>query len=299
MSKFFAGVVNTAFFVVIGITIGSLGAAAPAAASPQCMTQDEARKAFPHDHLYWHTLKHCWDNVGQKRNATPAAKNADTAYAEATQPENEPAAPPADKPAEAAVAAPAKPIAMPAVPFTSGESRGGLFWPAPDAAANDPAPRTQEADAQLSAPAPQAPAASPPPEKVVIGAPNAAPGSPEYLLEHCCWPRQVPAAKVHSEPVGPIVVAAGGASGFAVGLWLFFRRRRQPAPRRAAPRFGRRTMRVAVEDAMAAAAGVFAMIAARATALAPRVTATAAARVTAVRASALRSWSALRDRRAY
>ncbi len=292
MSKFFAGVVNTTFFVVIGI-VGAMGV--PAAASPQCMTQDEARKAFPHDHLYWHTLKHCWDNVGQKRNTTPAAKNADTAYAEATQPENEPAAPPVDKPAEPAVATPAKPIVMPAVPFTGGEGRGGLFWPAPDASANDVQARTQEADAPPSA-SPSAehpPSTSPGPDgNVVIGAPNAAPGTPEYLLEHCCWPKQVADAKAQSQSVGHLAVAAGGASGLAIGLWLFVNRRRKPARRRIVARFGRRTLGMTAADVIARSTSVIAMVAAR-------VRAVATARVTATAASVLRSWSALRDRRAY
>jgi hypothetical protein len=294
MSKLLGGVVNTAFFLVIGV-IAIPGAAAPAAASPQCMTQAEARKAFPHDHLYWHTLKQCWDNIGHARSKAPVAK-ADAAYAEATQPETSQTAPSADRPTQADVAEPAKPIIMSPVPFTGGGARGGLFLPVPDAPANDAAPRVQEADALPPASAPEEPAASQPQDKVVIGAPNAAPGSPEYLLEHCCWPTHAPAAKAQAHAVGHLAAAAGGASGLAAGLWLFFRRRRRPAPGRAAPRFGRRTMRVAAEDALAAAAGVIAVaLAAARGVVAARVTAS----VTGMTARALRSWSALRDRRAW
>lgn len=38
-------------------------------AEPSCMTEAEARAAYPRAHLYWHTAKHCWDNIpgGQRR----------------------------------------------------------------------------------------------------------------------------------------------------------------------------------------------------------------------------------------
>src|SRR5262249_7012894 len=38
-------------------------------AEPSCMTEAEARAAHPRAHLYWHTARHCWDNIpgGQQR----------------------------------------------------------------------------------------------------------------------------------------------------------------------------------------------------------------------------------------
>src|SRR5262249_39335046 len=38
-------------------------------AEPSCMTEAEARAAYPRAHLYWHTARHCWDNIpgGQQR----------------------------------------------------------------------------------------------------------------------------------------------------------------------------------------------------------------------------------------
>ena len=33
------------------------------AQAEQCQTKQEAKRAFPNAHLYWHTSAHCWDNV--------------------------------------------------------------------------------------------------------------------------------------------------------------------------------------------------------------------------------------------
>src|SRR5262249_32292441 len=42
-------------------------------AEPSCMTEAEARAAHPRAHLYWHTARHCWDNIpgGQQRYDEP------------------------------------------------------------------------------------------------------------------------------------------------------------------------------------------------------------------------------------
>src|SRR5215813_3232298 len=32
------------------------------AASPDCLTYQEARQQWPRHHLYWHTANHCWNN---------------------------------------------------------------------------------------------------------------------------------------------------------------------------------------------------------------------------------------------
>jgi hypothetical protein len=33
------------------------------AQAQQCRTEQQAKRAFPDAHLYWHTSAHCWDNV--------------------------------------------------------------------------------------------------------------------------------------------------------------------------------------------------------------------------------------------
>jgi hypothetical protein len=40
--------------------------------SPSCMTQAEARRAFPKSHLWWHGLDHCWDNKHGHRKTRPS-----------------------------------------------------------------------------------------------------------------------------------------------------------------------------------------------------------------------------------
>ena len=112
MSKFIAGVVGGAIPVIVGV-IATF--AAPAAGSPSCMTQEEARKAFPRDHIYWHGPQRCWDNVGKQRSQTPAAngnaagsaaKRSDVNRRLRRPPSSTSAAPPSepagDKPAEPA-----------------------------------------------------------------------------------------------------------------------------------------------------------------------------------------------------
>jgi hypothetical protein len=303
MSKIFGGVVNT-MLVVVGI-VGALSE--PAVASPECMTQQEARKAFPHDHLYWHTLKRCWDNVGPARNAAAAKNGGVASYAKATKPDIKPAAPPAEQqPAsqsagnasDAASDASAQPITItqpittPPVPFTSGEMHGGLFWPVLDESGNNSEPRVQEAEALQPASQPQEAASTSSEENIVFGAPNAPPKSPEYLLEHCCWPKHVAAAS-ESRPMVHLAAAAGGASGLAIGFWLFVNRRRKRGRRHAALYFGIRDVAMNAADMIATAAETaIAKAMARVRFLAP-------ARVRAMRTSVQRSLSALRDRSAY
>ena len=37
--------------------------AATAATSKPCLTKEEARKRWPNERLYWHTERHCWDQI--------------------------------------------------------------------------------------------------------------------------------------------------------------------------------------------------------------------------------------------
>lgn len=222
MSRFIHGIVIAATPVFVALA-GAI--ALPAAAAPDCMTQDEARKAFPHDHLYWHGAKHCWDNVGKSRSRKPAATVTANAHtADAGAPSAPVQQPDADRPRRSAAQAPA-------VPFIGDDPIRVAAWPASALAAAAPAPAVEPpADSAPAAPAEDAPAESAQAEnaQVVIGAPNAAPGSPDYLLEHCCWPPTVPKQPLNEALLPRMVVASASACGLAVGLWLFVYRRRKP-----------------------------------------------------------------------
>ena len=210
MSTFIRGLaaVTLAILGMIGIA-GAL--TAPAAGSPACMTLDEARKAYPGEHLYWHSPRHCWDNSGERRS-TPAATIDEPGDAPA------PAAAEADASAAAAEAdAPPATATVAPVPFIAGDPTASPFWPDDKmtgrASVDDPLPE----EAQPAA------------EDVVIGAPDAAPGSPDYLLDHCCWPA-LPRAPRDAAAVSGMIVAAMTASAMVIGIWLFvYRRRRRPA----------------------------------------------------------------------
>jgi hypothetical protein len=202
MSTFIRGVA-----AVTSLILGMIGIAdavtAPAAGSPVCMALDEARKAYPREHLYWHSPRHCWDNSGERRS-TPAAK--------IDAPGDAPA------PAAAEADAPAATVTVAPVPFIAGDPTASPFWPDDKmtgrAPVDDPLPEEAQPEAA---------------EDVVIGAPDAAPGSPDYLLDHCCWPAP-PRAPRDSTAVSGMIVAAATASAMAIGLWLFvYRRRRRPA----------------------------------------------------------------------
>lgn len=219
MSRFVHGIVVAAAPILIAL-IDTI--AVPAVASPDCMTQNEARKAFPGDHIYWHGPKRCWDNVGKSRSQKPAA----TADANAASAPGA-SAPPAQtgKTSESAQRAdtnkPSAPAADPVpVPFIGNDPSGVASWSAPAAPA-----RAQQEEPQ---PAPAA-AAKAEDANVGIGAPNAAPGSPDYLLEHCCWPPTLSEAPREDASLRNMVIASAGACGLAVGLWLFIYRRRRPA----------------------------------------------------------------------
>jgi hypothetical protein len=58
-----------AVFAAVAILIIAVIAAR---GSPSCMTQAEARRAFPKSHLWWHSLNHCWDNRPHQRRARPS-----------------------------------------------------------------------------------------------------------------------------------------------------------------------------------------------------------------------------------
>jgi hypothetical protein len=212
MSTFIRGVA-----AVTSLILGMIGIAdavtAPAAGSPVCMALDEARKAYPREHLYWHSPRNCWDNSGQRRS-TPAAKIDEPGDAPA------PAAAEADAPAPAKADAPPATVTVPPVPFIAGDPTASPFWPDDKmtgrAPVDDPLPEEAQPEAA---------------EYVVIGAPDAAPGSPDYLLDHCCWPA-LPRAPRDSVAVSGMIIAATTASAMAVGLWLFFYRRRRRRPAR-------------------------------------------------------------------
>ncbi len=219
MSNFIRGIAIAA----TPIFIASVDTIAPLAlASPACMTLQEARKAFPGDHLYWHGPKRCWDNVGKSGKPKPAA-GAKTADATAAPDANgEPAdtgQPPASaKPAEASRTPAAH---ASAVPFIADDPSRLASWLAPTRSA----PAQEDAQPQ---PAAQGEGATAEQANVVIGAPDAKPGSPDYLLEHCCWP-PAPADTADNASMLPrMVVASAGAFGLAAGLWLFVYRRRRP-----------------------------------------------------------------------
>ncbi len=225
MSKFIGGVVGGAIPIIVGV-IATF--AAPAAGSPSCMTQEEARTAFPRDHIYWHGPQRCWDNVGKQRSQTPAANGNAAGSAAKRSDVNPPPAPSAKQqsaapPSEPAGDKPAEPVVVPPVRFVDDALLRGLSWPVPNGPANDWWARAQQAE----------PLPSPPPKNpAVIGAPDAAPGSPDYLLEHCCWPPPVPNGGRQTETLRHMAIGSAGAAGLAIGLWLFVYRRRQPARRR-------------------------------------------------------------------
>ena len=220
MSKLIGGIVIAAIPVILGV-IGTI--AAPAAGSPACMTQEEAQKAFPRDHIYWHGRQHCWDNDWQHHSQMPAANaSAATAAAERSEAAT-PKEPPALKLSEALAERPSVPVVIAPVPFVSDDQRQGLSWPVLNATADD-----------LSAPAQQVEAPPPAPEEdVTIGAPDAAPGSPEYLLSRCCWPPSASDGARHDDILRPMIAGSGAAFGVAIGLWLLVHRRRRPVRRRA------------------------------------------------------------------
>lgn len=218
MSKFIAGIV-AATAVGIGM-IGVNGAiTVPAAGSPSCMTKDEARKAFPGDHIYWHGPQRCWDNNGGRRRQKPAAANANpnesaTSVAAGDTPgeavAGEASAPAADRPSE--------PVIVPPVQFITDELSRGLSWPVLDRPV-----RAQQDDPVIASSRPAGDD-----DDVVIGAPAAAAGSPDYMLENCCWPPPQ-AGTGEQASLRRMIIASTGACGLATALWLFVYRRRQLA----------------------------------------------------------------------
>ena len=215
MLKFIRGIMVIAAPLMIA---GAGAFAPPVAAAPGCMTVQEARKAFPSDHLYWHGLKHCWNNVSKAGSRKPAAetKTADAAPAPSAN----------DAPAQndnlAESANPASANHAPVVPFIADDPNHLASW----------SPTTRATSVQQEDPAPTQPEPQPAAQageaNVVIGAPNAKPGSPDYLLEHCCWPPSADEAADNSSMLPRMVVASAGAFGLAAGLWLFVYRRRRP-----------------------------------------------------------------------
>lgn len=218
MSKFIRGIVILAFPSVLGV-IGTI--APPAFGSPACMTQEEARKAFPHDHIYWHGKEHCWHNAG-KRDQKPVA-HANVAEVSASSDIGRLDDKPLGK-QEPAVEKASERVVIPPVSFIDDDLRRGLVWPVVVSSANDMPANDVAADAQQDDPLPSP---SEPKEDVVIGAPNAAPGSPDYLLEHCCWP-PLPLNRVNDSVHLPqMVMASTSGCVVAIGLWLLIHRRRQ------------------------------------------------------------------------
>lgn len=63
---------------LIAATLATLSPSTQAAdsAPPPCLTQAQAQAKYPGAHLYWHTIKRCWDNIPVGRrlaSRTPAA----------------------------------------------------------------------------------------------------------------------------------------------------------------------------------------------------------------------------------
>ena len=56
-----------AALTILATAVALLIVIAAAAATPACMTQPEARAKWPQAHLYWHSLRHCWDDRGPMR----------------------------------------------------------------------------------------------------------------------------------------------------------------------------------------------------------------------------------------
>ena len=159
MSKFIGGVVGGAIPIIVGV-IATF--AAPAAGSPSCMTQEEARTAFPRDHIYWHGPQRCWDNVGKQRSQTPAANGNAAGSAAKRSDVNPPPAPSAKQqsaapPSEPAGDKPAEPVVVPPVRFVDDALLRGLSWPVPNGPANDWWARAQQAE-PLPSPPPKNPA---------------------------------------------------------------------------------------------------------------------------------------------
>lgn len=213
MSKFICGIV-TATSAIIGM-IGIVGAITiPAAGSPSCMSKDEASKAFPGAHIYWHGPQHCWDNSRERRRQTPVTANTGDHPAKPAD---------IDKPSEAAVTqasepaagSPGEPVTIPPVRFIGDDLTRALSWPALST------PAYAQADDPLPAAAPYEN------EDVVIGAATAARGSPDDLLENCCWPPSLPGEAAGHESLRRMLIASTGACALATGLWLFVYRRRQ------------------------------------------------------------------------
>jgi hypothetical protein len=217
MSKFICGIC-TAAPAMLG-AFGLIGAVvAPVFAAPGCMTMEEARKAFPRDHIYWHGPRHCWDNNAKKRalqsdaKSEPKAGPPDAAAIDAAG---------AGRTKPAPVDAAGAPAGKPPARFFVDDPTASLFWPIRDAPA-----RVQQSDPPPAA----APAPAPKPEDqddIVIGAPNAAPGSPDYLLDHCCWPPSLSRGRREAGVLRNMIIASTGASGLVIGLWLLIERRRR------------------------------------------------------------------------
>ena len=213
MSKFICGIC-TVTSAILG-TIGIIGAvAAPAVASPSCMTMDEARKAYPRDHIYWHGLQHCSDNIAIRHEQKAAAKTEPPARQTKSADVDTPSV---SQTTAAEIDTPSSPLTVPPVAFIAGDPTASLFWPVRNMPArarpNDP-------------PAPPA-AAQEVQANVVIGAPNAAPGSAEYLLDHCCWPPSLSNRTRDAVELRNMIIASTSASGVAIGFWLLVQRRRR------------------------------------------------------------------------
>lgn len=210
MSKFICGIITAtpAIIAIIGV-VGTI--TVPAVGSPSCMTKEEARKAYPRDHIYWHGPQHCWDNNGGGRRQKPATVSENPSGSAAKPSE-------IDTPSEPVVNNPSEPVTIPPVRFISDELSHGLSWPV----LNMPIHAQQDDPLPPAAP----PAVE---ENVVIGAPAVAAGSPEYLLENCCWPPSLSDGMDEHDSLRRMIIASTSACGLATGLWLFVYRRRQLA----------------------------------------------------------------------
>jgi hypothetical protein len=66
-----------AISVIIGV-FSLIKVAVGADVDPGCLTHDEAARRYPNQWLYWHTVKHCWDNHSSRTAIRhPAAPKGD------------------------------------------------------------------------------------------------------------------------------------------------------------------------------------------------------------------------------
>ena len=76
LRNFFAGLKNIIEELLqasgVVLFVAFIAWSVPARATPSCMTYAEARAAFHTSHLWWHSMRHCWDDRGPVGRAAAA-----------------------------------------------------------------------------------------------------------------------------------------------------------------------------------------------------------------------------------